>query len=329
MPTHIEKELGIAPTTNRLKRWFRRLRSDETLTLDPLTVNYEAWLAVRHNVREWPHYLEAPNCIDVLVSLEDWDEYWGIDTERKEANVSAYVHSRCAKKGYWMAGEPQVYVSVDESIEAGELEVCCQFVNPQDTAEPKPLKDQGTAVQMPVTAVPPFLQTNAEVTARLTLEELEAARAAALAQDVPQAPEQPAPRPDNTWDDEPEDDQKELPTLRFMDAERDGVAFLVGEGAFRLEIHSGDCIGVVRWGEEVPPEVNVRLDAEAFPYAEVMQCTLAVQDGRWTVRNHAARGTRLDKCDGSRYMLGEPDPCPIDDGDVLWLGPERPLRFEL
>ncbi len=326
MPTHIEQELGLAPTTHRIKRWFRRLVPEDQRALDPLTVNYEAWRAVRQGVREWPHYLEAPNCIEVLVSPEDWDDYWGIDAVRKESGVAAYVRSKAANKGFWMAGEPQVYVEVDEAIGVGDVEVRCQFVEPLNQEEPSPLSN--TAAQPvqeagPVT-IPPFLMQHdrAEQTTRLSAEDLrkaqEEAQAAAAARPMaePEPVEQPA-------------EEREAPTLRFVDSGPDNVAFLVDDKSFRLEVHSGDCIGAVRWGEEVPPEVNVRLDAEGFPYVDVMQCTIAVVEGRWTVTNHAPQGTRLTKRDGQRYMLGEPVPCPIEDGDILWLGPRRPLTFEV
>ncbi|MDO4797323.1 MAG: DUF3662 domain-containing protein [Coriobacteriales bacterium] len=324
MTTHIEQELGLAPTTHRIKRWFRKLVPEDRRSLDPLTVNYEAWRAVRQNVREWPHYLEAPNCIEVLVSPEDWDDYWGIDYARKEAGVSSYVRSKAANKGYWMAGDPQVFVEVDDAIGMGDVEIHCQFIEPLNQEEPSPLSNTATRLgeEAGASAIPPFLMQNdrAEQTTRLTTEDLrkaqEAAQAAQEAGTVPAA-------------EEPVGEEREAPTLRFIDSERDNIAFLVDGESFRLEVHSGDCIGAVRWGEEVPPEVNVRLDAEGFPYVDVMQCTIAVLEGRWTVTNHAPRGTRLTKRDGRRFMLGEPVPCSIEDGDVLWLGPRRPLTFEV
>lgn len=326
MPTHIEQELGLAPTTHRFRRWFRKLVSEEERSLDPLTVNYEAWRSVRHGVRQWPHYQEAPNYVEVLVSPEDWDDYWGIDSGRKESGVAAYVRARAAEKGYWMAGEPQVSVMANDAIEPGELEVSCQFIEPKKGEAPSPLTSDAVSstgrMNFEELNIPPFLQPAPQETTRMTSDDMQAARAAARAamraeEAVPESEPEPAP------------EEKDPPTLRFIDEAHAGVAYLVGEGAFRLELHSGDCIGAVRWGEEVPPEVNVRLDAEGFPYVDVMQCTLAVLDGRWTVTNHAPRGTRLTKHDGRRFMLGEPEPCPIEEGDVLWLGPRRPLRFEM
>lgn len=296
---------------------------EEKRSLDPLTVNYEAWRIMRQNVREWPHYLEAPNCVEVFVSPEDWDDYWGIDSARKEAGVSAYVRAKAANKGYWMAGDPQIYVEVDEGVAMGDVEVRCQFVEPLNQEEPSPLSNTSvrTGEGVGSVSIPPFLaaQARAEQTTQLTTEDLRRAKEEARAYEVTGEPVAP----------EPMAEECEAPTLRFIDGGQENVAFLVGDDAFRLEVHSGDCIGAVRWGEEVPAEVNVRLDADGFPYVDAMQCTIAVLEGRWTVTNHAPRGTRLTKSDGRRFMLGEPDPCPIENGDVLWLGPNRPLTFEL
>ncbi len=325
MPTHIEQELGLVTATNRIRRWFRRFVPEGERGLDPITVNYEAWRVVRQHVRKWPQYLEAPNCIDVYVSPEDWEDYWGIDSTRKEAGVASFVRARAADKGYWMAGDPQVYVEVDEAIEVGEVSVACSFVEPLNKEEAAPLSDapKQAGGRVAPASVPPFLKgvASAEQTARLTPEDLEAAREGTSA---------PVPTPEDVDYELPfEETPREAPTMRFIENAPQNVAFLVGEGSFRLEIHSGDCIGAVRWGEEVPPEVNVRLDADGFPYVDVMQCSLVIQGGRWAVINHAPRGTRLTKRDGARYMLSEPEPCTIEPGDVLWLGPRRPLTFAL
>ena len=140
MPNPVENELGLGPVMHRLRRWSRnklaRLGNgtipEDKRMLDPLTVNYEAWREVRRTVREWPQYKEAANSVEILVSPEDWDDYWGIDTARKEAAVAAYVRMRAKDKGYWMAGDPQVSVYCEDAIEPGELEVNCQFAEPQN-----------------------------------------------------------------------------------------------------------------------------------------------------------------------------------------------------
>lgn len=140
MPNPVENELGLGPVMHRLRRWSRnklaRLGNgtipEDKRMLDPLTVNYEAWREVRRTVREWPQYKEAANSVEILVSPEDWDDYWGIDTARKEAAVAAYVRMRAKDKGYWMAGDPQVNVYCEDTIEPGELEVNCQFAEPRN-----------------------------------------------------------------------------------------------------------------------------------------------------------------------------------------------------
>ncbi|MBO7674235.1 MAG: DUF3662 domain-containing protein [Atopobiaceae bacterium] len=665
MPTHIEQELGLGPTTNRIRRWFRKLMPNADNSLDPLTVNYEVWRAMSKNIRKWPSYQEAPNYVEVLVSPEDWEDYWGIDTVRKEAGVSAYVKARIAEKGYWVAGEPQILVFEDDTIDMGDFDIVCQFAEPLTAEElarrrasighvpayqnagvfayPASATNllpadqaarmhnagvgtrvyggqthlaQTTRYVNPERATPQVEEPvhEVEVSAvdvsvvdeaaraqaafsefevdpidvgpidevllddddlRVPVEadvedveldepfvpmpaddEVEAAepaelvepdedaelaeddasdddvlqeesvggerRTADLAQEVvemfwgkeeesdtdaqpeeeeryesadvgvaqdadadeandeagqeaePIVDEEPAgadeldeaeesaedespaedeepvedeepdgaglvsedepadeavqnagidvelsavelpeyvpvPEPDFSYpgdlaleydaasdsepDTEPASEPESVqeialeledvepgselahepehmadpfaepdpygdadaafaygpdldmefepepipldePLLRpastepFVDPENPGYLYLIGRSAFRLEIHPGDCIGAVRWGEDVPEEVNVRLDADGFPYAEVMQCTIDVQNGRWCVTNHAVHGTRLTKATGERYLLGKSEPCPIDPDDILWLGHERPLRVE-
>jgi hypothetical protein len=216
-----------------------------------------------------------------------------------------------------------VFVEADDTVEVGEVSVTCSFIEPLNQEEATPVSDvpENSDNQADYVAIPPFLKNSASAaqTTRLTPEDLQAARAGA-----------PLPMPEAVDYELPsEESPREAPTMRFIENSPESVAFLVGEGSFRLEIHSGDCIGAVRWGEEVPPEVNVRLDADGFPYVDVMQCSLVIQDGRWAVINHALRGTRLTKRDGTRYMLSEPEPCTIEPDDVLWLGPRRPLTFSL
>jgi hypothetical protein len=774
MPTHIEQELGIAPTTNRIRRWFRKLIPNAVNSLDPLTVNYEVWHAMNRNVRQWPSYQEAPNYVEVYVSPEDWNQYWGIDTVRKEAGVAAYVKARIAEKGYWIAGEPQIMVFVDDTIAMGDFDIFCQFAEPLtaeelarqkmdlaydsarldadadlgtstdllshgqpmagavdapeaydefeadpfdaghdeplvdvadsaprsysygsnvyddedgfedawddedelefedvlgdafeeeaelengptevdlETAEPSgaeaveselgleepepntdedefgfeppafnhsegefnPLDPESDAFVSAsdfesdeaafvafgpesdsydldteldgaafATFGPEFrsdfelggiafeyesfdtapVDESADVSALVetdesfeepsaepsdepvdelfdepvdepalpdsTVEEVveevvedeagdlvyeeayeepnvpepqkaDKSRVASIAQQfielfwgdkrqsgLDENPEDdasadafqedaeqlefadesfeadgyveplndddsnepfevavPVEEPASIASDEPldgadgfdeadstdegaampgdddwplrvdvgysedglpafvpvsepgytyssgdsfefgtvtqaadeegfEDGREQLfdqsyeydsslddylepepepepepehvevqtpepaaapqrsvaPSAHFVDQNNPGYLYLIGRSAFRLEIHAGDCIGAVRWGEDVPEEVNVRLDADGFPYAEVMQCTIDVQNGRWCVTNHAAHGTRLTKATGERYLLGKPEPYPIDPDDILWLGHERPLRVE-
>lgn len=350
VPTHIEQELGLGPIMHRFRRWvLAKTRPEDQLSLDPLTVNYAAWDEMRHNVRSWPHYTEAPNSIEVLVSPEDWEDYWGIDASRKEAGVSAYVRARAASKGFWIAGDPQVMVLPDDGLGIGEVEVVCQFVEPPEGEEASPIGNTSANV---TTVFEERLPSSFSETTNLRAEgREEGARGekdAGLGGDSGHKGDggrggdvghkgdagrggDAGHKCDAGRREEQESDEgAELTsTVRFVDAETAGEVCLVGKGGFRLVIHSGDCIGAVSPGEEIPPEVNVRLDAEGFPYVDAKQCTIAVVGGRWTVTNHASHGTRLVTREGARLMLGEAEPYPIAEGDTLYLGPQRPLRFEM
>lgn len=311
MPNPIEKELGIDPAMHRFRRWVRNrigvvgksAGPQDQRKLDPLTANYAAWNAVRHATREWPHYREAPNSVEIYVSPEDWEDYWCIDAGRKEEGIAAYVRARAAEKGFWMAGDPQVVILQDDAIDIGDIDVVCQFVEPADERE-RPGQMSNTTAYEPVTE-----DVSPNKTTRI---------------------DRPA-RPASTPVDEPTQvvASSRDATLKFVDPKNPGTARLVDDNGFCLEIHSGDCIGAVRAGESVPEEVNVRLDAEGFPYAAIKQCTLEVIGGSWTVVNHAPTGTMFVRADGARFMLHLPEPFPIGEGDVLYIGPRRPLRFEL
>lgn len=312
MPNPIEKELGIDSAMHRFRRWMRNrigvvgksAGPQDQRQLDPLTANYAAWNAVRRATREWPHYKEAPNSVEIYVSPEDWEDYWCIDAGRKEEGIAAYVRARAAEKGYWMAGDPQVVILQDDAIEIGDLDVVCQFVEPADERERPGQMGSTTAFETMPEPEPEEVEPHA--TTRIT-------------RPVPASADEPGPKTAAPRD----------ATMKFVDAKHPGEAHLIGDNGFRLEIHSGDCIGVVRAGESVPEEVNVRLDAEGFPYAAIKQCSIGVRGGTWTVVNHAPTGTMLVRADGTRFMLHLPEPFPIADGDVLYIGPRRPLRFEL
>ena len=320
MPNPIEKELGIDSTMHRFRRWMRNrigvvgksAGPQDQRQLDPLTVNYAAWNAVRHATREWPHYKEAPNSVEIYVSPEDWEDYWCIDTGRKEEGIAVYVRARAAEKGYWMAGDPQVVILQDDVIEIGGIDVVCQFVEPVGECE-RPGQISNTTEFEPE---PAFEETDPRKTSRIVRPE-------------------PAPEPTSVIAPESAGEPSRVvtsipdATMRFVDAKNPGTARLVDDNGFCLEIHSGDCIGAVRAGENVPEEVNVRLDAAGFPYAAVKQCSLEVTGGTWTVVNHAPTGTTFVRSDGARFMLYQPEPFPIGEGDVLYIGPRRPLRFEL
>jgi hypothetical protein len=327
MPTHIEQELGLGPIMHRFRRWvLAKTQPEDQLSLDPLTVNYAAWDQMRRNVRSWPHYVEAPNSIEILVSPEDWDDYWGIDSPRKEEAIASYVRARAASRGYWIAGDPQVFVLPDDTVEIGRVEVVCQFVESADGQEASPVSADDTAPHAPTRVEEP----KGFYAEKTTVLDLPADRMGETTRPTETArPGRPV-RDDSVDRVDEWDDQEGMnPTVRFVDADAAGEVCLVGDGGFRLVIHSGDCIGAVGMGDEVPPEVNVRLDVEGFPYVDTKQCTLAVVGGRWTITNHSVHGTRLVTREGARLMLGEPEPYPIAEGDVLFLGPDRRLRFEL
>jgi len=139
MTNPIEEELGLGPVMYRLRNRVRcALRRvgmshapDDERSLDPMAVNYAAWSEVRRHVRSWPTYKEVPNRVEVSVSPDDWDEYWGIDTERKQATIARYLMTRAEDKRLWMAGVPQVTIVSDEEVDIGEVEVDCQFLEPQ------------------------------------------------------------------------------------------------------------------------------------------------------------------------------------------------------
>lgn len=300
MPTPLENELGLGPVVHRMRRWSRNMvsrigkggRPEDQRLLDPLTVNYAAWHEVRRTIREWPHYKEAANSIEILVSPEDWDEYWGIDAARKESGVASYIRARAAEKGYWIAGDPQVYVEEDDAVEPGEVEVLCQFVEPIGGASASPAS---STAEHPAIHVPEQ-GSDAAVTGVI-------GDSRQIANEVSS-------------------------TVRFVDAKKAGEICLSDDGGFRLNIQSGDIIGAVKEDDYVPPEVNVRLDAAGFPYADTKQCQIGVIDGRWMITSFAEHGTMLVKRSGQRLMLGIPEPYPLDEGDVVYLGPERPLRVE-
>lgn len=319
MASGIENDPGVGRLVHSMRRWSRSVMSrmgqglveQDRRALDPLTVNYAAWRAAKRAVRDWPGYREAPNRLVVLVSPEDWEDYWGIDTARKAEGIASYVQSRVAGRGYWMSGDAQVEVVEDDAIYIGEVEVECHFVEPRDKDEVDLTMD---------------LSLQGGGPAGVPLDE------AGYDDD----PDEVGSDAGEVWEgplieeDAPEDDG--LPdvssTLRRVEATEASIAWLVDDGGFCLEVRPGDCLGAVRLGDHVPEEVNVRLDAAGFPYAEVKQCTIDVVDGQWAVTNHAGCGTKLVTVEGERLMLGEPVPFPLADGDVIFMGPQRPLRFE-
>lgn len=312
MATGIESDRALGPIVHRMRRWMRNAASrvnnslapEDRRNLDPITVNYAAWKEIRRHVREWPGFWEAPNRLEVLVSPEDWEDYWGIDASRKERAVATYVRARAAEKGYWFAGEPQVRVVADDALGAGEVEVECQFAASPDGAPPVPASRLGAQA-----------------------EQVSVAPRTSRKEDVPVAQprvQAPAAVPGEQTMEFSSAEQ----TVRFVKPEDAGKVMLLGTGGLCLTLRSGDCVGAIAPGDEVPPEVNVRLGGAEFPYAEAKHFSIGVVGGRWSVVNHASTGTKVVPRDGGRLMLHQSDPYPLCAGDVVYLGPFGPLRFE-
>ena len=302
MATGIESDRALGPIVRRMRRWVHNvvtrvgdgIAPEDRRKLDPLTVNYAAWRTTRRHVREWPGYRETPNHLEVLVSPEDWEDYWGVDTERKERAVSDYVTARAAEKGYWVAGKPEVCVVADDAMAIGEVEVECQFVAAADGAPPRPAARLG------------------KPSVGRDTERRPDSRETPLTDDFATSAEEPSAGV----------------TVRFVDARDAGEVLLLAEDGSRITARSGDCVGAVMGEDEVPDEVSIRLHAGAYPYAEVKHFSLGVIGGRWCIVNHATTGTKLLLRDGGRLMLHEPEPYPLSAGDVVYLGPCGPLRFE-
>ncbi len=323
MATGIESDRAIGPIVHRMRRWVRNAVSrvgdsigpEDRRNLDPITVNYAAWREMRRHVREWPGFWEAPNRLEVLVSPEDWEDYWGIDAGRKEQSVATYVRARAAEKGYWIAGQPKVRVIEDVAMSIGEVEVECQFVESPDGTPPRPAS-----------------QLAPRTSRRESVPHLSVRADAVPAQSVARGERR-------AWEDAPGVPGAELgpqtmafspaeETVRFVSPDEAGKVLLLGTDGLKITLRSGDCVGAVTSADDVPEEVNVRLAAREFPYAEAKHFSIGVAEGRWSVVNHASTGTKVVLRDGGRLMLHQPEPYPLSAGDVVYLGPFGPLRFE-
>lgn len=105
------------------------------------------------------------------------------------------------------------------------------------------------------------------------------------------------------------------------------VAYLLGDGGFRMLVHPGDVIGAVQGELEMPDDVNVRLDGRGFPGVEPRQIALNLEDGVWTLTDYPESGTTVDRIDGGSETVRAGETVKLNDGDVIYLGPTRPLRF--
>ena len=324
MATGIESDRAIGPIVHRMRRWVRNAVSrvggsigpENRRNLDPITVNYAAWREMRRHVREWPGFWEAPNRLEVLVSPEDWEDYWGIDAGRKEQSVATYVRARAAEKGYWIAGQPKVTVVEDVAMSIGEVEVECQFVESPDGTPPRPASQLSPRTSRRDPAPRPSVRTDG-----VRADEVPPQRDVDSWEEVHEAPDaEPGPE---TMAFSPAEQ-----TVRFVSPDDAGKVLLLGKDGLKITLHSGDCVGAVTPEDVVPEEVNVRLAAREFPYAEAKHFSIGVAGGRWSIVNHASTGTKVVSRDGRRLMLLQPDPYPLSAGDVVYLGPFGPLRFE-
>ena len=303
MAIGIENDRALGPVVRRMRRWVRNavsrmgdgLAPEDRRNLDPITVNYAAWREVRRHIREWPRFREAPNLVEVLVSPEDWEDYWGIDTARKEEAVVTYLRARAAEKGYWIAGSPRVCVISDDAMAPGEVEAECHFVAAPHGESPQPIR------------VDPPTQPTAAAYAQRRVPRAQPAMEQSGAQTIAFS-------------------SAEL-TARFVPSEYGGKALLVGGSGRYIEVRSGDCVGAITPDDDVPDEVTVRLPGESYPYAEAKHFSLGVLGGRWCLVNHATTGTKVVTRAGHRIMVREPEPYPLDEGDVVFLGPLGPFRF--
>lgn len=356
MPTQMDDEFGLGPVMYRLKRRVdhlgnrlgMNLKGESGKMLDPMTVNYAAWDEVRRCIRTWPKYKEAPNSIEIFVSPADWEDYWGCDTERKEAGVADYVIARLHEKSIWMAGMPQVKILDDEGIRVGCLEVTCRFDKPVE-----PDQSYGPAKPMAPNLGQHTMrferQKAEEVEPTISKEPVEAtkpkhARPEAAPQSVPlsksggvaqeekrsqRTPEPVTRRQDSMpvppWIAETAD--KPAQGDIFEEQAQHDCAYLIDENGFNLKVSPGDVIGAVAEDIEVDEDVNLRLDGGGFPYVEAKQCSFTVIDGHWNLVNYSQYGTKIVTAAGMRLMLGEPVPYPIEEGDTIYLGPSRPLTF--
>lgn len=97
--------------------------------LEPAGLADECWRAIKKNTRSWPQYMEAPNCLLVHVSPEDWDAYWGVETARKQEAIARSLAQRCSQRELWVdGGVPQVILRRGENVVAGTCEVRASFV---------------------------------------------------------------------------------------------------------------------------------------------------------------------------------------------------------
>lgn len=355
----VEDELGLAPGIHNLLRRLRGLLSkmgvgsgSASRPLDPMVVDHEAWRMMRRNVRTWPDYREAPNGFQIGVSQPDWDEYWGIDTERKADSVARYLLKQASDKDLWIAGRPQVAFSVSDDVARGEVSIAVSFAESSVKAHrveagDMPELDAGIGPAGSFLGDGPAKKVSPDST--VVVPRRQYPRGGRVA--APTTWGQPAvsvvpeetivlPRPTAPVAD-PQATQAltaptalDAPSMASSDAtellpiEVPRAAYLMDDKGFRMLVHPGDVIGAVHEGESMSADVNIRLDGRGFPDVEPRHLSLAATADGWTVTDLATTGTVIETVAGERRTLETDETAALSEGDVIYLGPERPLRFQ-
>lgn len=336
--------------------------------LDPMVVDHETWRVMRRNVRSWPDYREAPNSFRVEVSKPDWDEYWGIDTTRKAESVARYLLKQAADRDLWIAGTPQVAFEASEDVARGGIVVSASFAESKERAhrasadelpgergsvgpasafrggDPDSTMQFQTGTLHPVgatasaspddTVVAPrarHAQTSRPRDPRATRplsadETIVLPRATSLVSDLEDTEERTRPEASAEPASAPAKPESTVTEVLPIDVARS--AYLLDDGGFRMMVHPGDVIGAVHEGEAMAPDVNIRLDGRGFPDVEARQLSLAATAEGWTITDLAASGTRVDAATGESRVLGPDEAMALSEGDVVYLGAKRPLRFQ-
>lgn len=363
----IDDELGLAPGVHSLWQRLRRFLSKRGIgrdpqherPLDPMVVDHEAWRVMRRSTRTWPDYREVPNSFRIGVSKADWDEYWGIDTTRKSDNVARYLVRQAADKDLWIAGTPQVEFFSSEEVPRGEVSVEASFAEARGKAhkvEPSdlPTPDYGIAPaasyaedsedvpSATVTSKHARPQTKVSPDSTVVVRrggerpaEEDVLSTDAWEQTMPTvSPGETVVLPRPTMPVHGADDTQTLGSSVIPDETEvlpldvPRSAYLVDDAGFRMLVHPGDVIGAVHDGESMSADVNIRLDGRGFPHVEPRHLSLAATASGWTVTNLAQSGTRIDDSEGKSRTLGLDEVALLHEGDTLYLGPERPLRFQ-
>lgn len=384
----IDDELGLGPALHNL---FRRIRnfiarstghgSQVERPLDPMVVDHEAWLAMRRNARTWPDYKEAPNRFEISVSQADWDEYWGVDPERKAETVARYLLRQAADRGLWIAGAPEVTFSASEDVARGGVTVSASFARSAGKAHPVTSEDMpgeggiepakaylhdGPGNTSDLSAVARVQSREVEPGARVAAEETvvvkrprpaaggndpwerptrrrrashgmraeERREEAQVSEEVREQLEGASPdktivldRPNTSLDDTQAVPRPVRPGV--VTGPVPEVAYLLGDGGFRMLVHPGDVIGAVQGELGMPDDVNVRLDGRGFPGVEPRQLKLDVGKDGWSLTDYPESGTTIDRIGGGSETVRAGETAQLHDGDVIYLGPTRPMRFHV